>query len=118
MVVFRVLMYLYNSQLAFLSSPEFYSYKSLSCTYLTLNSKLFSDLIYHVPFQRYFNCENPQIKNFTKVQVVPLKKFKLKKKLFCHIYVCSYDGKKKKEYSIMVHLFIRKPYHFLINFDV
>ena len=41
---------------------------------LTLNLKFFSELIFHVLFQRYF--KNPQIQNFIKVHATPLKNLK------------------------------------------
>ena len=50
--------------------------------FLTLNSKLFSDLIYHVPFQRSFNCKNPQIQ---------------KKIVFVIFLGALHDEKKKKK---------------------
>ena len=69
---------------------KFFFEKQVYVQHLTLNSKLFSDLFYHVPFQRYFNCKNPEIQNFIKVQVAPLKKFKIHKKNgFRHIFGCS-----------------------------
>ena len=49
------------------------------CSIFNAEFKTFdSDLIYHVPFQRYFNCIDPQIQKFVKVQIYK----KLKKKRF------------------------------------
>ena len=77
------------------------------CSTFNAEFKTFLDLIYHVPFQRYFNCKNPQIKNFTKVQVAPLKKFKYKKKKNCfssYFWLLYSMKRKEKEYSIIVYL--------------
>ena len=48
------------------SSKIFYQ-KQVCIQFSTLNSKLFfSELIYHVPFQIYFNCVDPQISKLYK----------------------------------------------------
>ena len=59
-----------------------------------------------VPFQRYFYCKNPQIPNFIKAQVAPLKKFKIQKKKMVYVIflVALHDGKKKKGLKYLLHL--------------
>ena len=47
-------------------------------------------------FQRYFNCIDSQIQNFIKVQLGPLKKFKIQKKIVFVIFLDALHDWKKK----------------------
>ena len=70
-------------------------------------------MIYHAPFQRYFNCKNPQIQNFIKVQVAPLKKLKIqnnKKMVFVIFLSALYDRKKKGKFDHRSHFAFQAPY--------
>ena len=109
--------------------PRFYElflskffYQKQVVQFLTLNSKKFSDLIYHVPFQRYFNCKNPQIQHFIKVQVATLKYLKYKKNWFSSFLGALHDEIKKKNirssftFCISHSLYINHSWIKLSNF--
>ena len=91
--------------------PRFYEWfsskilnlKQIYVQLFTLNWKLFSDLIYHVPLQRYFNL----IRYFNQE----------KKKGFRHIFGCFTRWKKKEEeYSIIVNILHFAHLKFNINY--
>ena len=67
-------------------------------------------MIYHVPFQRYFNCKNPQLQNFIKVQVAPVNKLKKKKMVFVVFLAALHDRKKKRIFDHRSVFAFRAPY--------